>query len=144
MSSAASQPPAHASSHQSPSAFTEGQLVANLPEGTQDMIRAAELSRLLAHCTVLSPYELLSVAFPKTHEWDIKPNDDIKFSFSTKLVSFPFYNARAICVDEGSPGTFQSQIHGNSGALRSIGNYFQTFYPNFSYFPTEGCLHYVH
>ena len=89
--SSADQPLAHASPHQSPSAFTESQLVANLPEGTQSMIRATELRRLLAHCAVLSPHELLSVAFPKTEEWDITPNDAIKLSFSKKLVSFSFW-----------------------------------------------------
>jgi len=105
----AGQPPARASPHQSHNVFTESQLVANLPEGTQNVVRTAEINHLLAHCTVLSPHELLSAAFLRTEEWDITPSGDVKLSFSTKLVGFLFFgDARIVCVDKGLPGTFQS------------------------------------
>jgi hypothetical protein len=88
-SSGSHPPSSHRDSYQPVSAYNENTSISQLAPEHEEHVFGAELQKLLAHLTVVSPYQLLSATFPDKNEWDKTPNARIKLAFEKKLVSLP-------------------------------------------------------
>lgn len=90
--SSAATPPLESSNrgpYQATSAYSVHTSISKLDPEHQEQVIGAELQKLLDHATVLSPHDLLSLAFPDK-KWEKKASPAIKFAFKKQLVGLPY------------------------------------------------------